>query len=34
MNKKHWVSIILNDEVSDKEIFELVNEAYNLLIKK
>ncbi len=34
MNKKHWVSIILDDKVLDKEIFELVNEAYNLLIKK
>ena len=33
MNKKHWVSIILDDKVLDKEIFELVDEAY-LLIKK
>ena len=34
MNKKHWVSIILDDKVLDKEIFELINEAYTLLIKK
>lgn len=31
MNKKNWISIILNEDVLDNEIFELVNEAYNLI---
>lgn len=31
MNKKNWISIILNEDVLDNEFFELVNEAYNLI---
>ena len=33
MNKKDWISIILNDTIDDKEIFKLIDESYNLVIK-
>lgn len=32
MNKKYWVSIILESDISDVKIFELVKESYNLVL--
>lgn len=32
MNKKHWVSIILDSDIPDREIRELVDGAYNLIV--
>lgn len=31
MNKNDWISIILNDTISDLEIISLLNESYNLI---
>ncbi len=31
MNKKYWVSIILNDTVSDSELFSLIDISYDLV---
>ena len=31
MNKKDWISILLNDTLTDNEIIELINESYNLI---
>ena len=31
MNKKDWISIILNDTIPDKRIMDLINESYNLV---
>ncbi len=33
MNKKHWITIILDDSLSDDRILELVQESYNLILK-
>jgi len=33
MNKKHWISIILNDTVKDDVIFKLIENSYNLTSK-
>ncbi len=33
MNKKHWITIILNDTISDKGIIKLVDESYFLTTK-
>ena len=34
MNKKYWISIILDDTVSDKKIMELVEESHKLIAGK
>ena len=34
MNKKYWISIILDDTIKDNTIFELINESYLYTIKK
>lgn len=34
MNKKNWISIILDDNIKDSEIIQLVNDAYMLINKK
>ena len=34
MNKTNWISIILNDTINSEDIFELINESYNLINKK
>lgn len=34
MNKKSWISIIINNTLKDKEIFELIDESYNIINKK
>ena len=34
MNKKSWISIVLNDTLTDEEIFELIDESYELISKK
>ena len=31
MNKKDWISVLLNDTLTDNEIIELINESYNLI---
>ena len=31
MNKTEWISIILNDTLSDKEIIDLIDESYNII---
>ncbi|CAM1373975.1 MmcQ/YjbR family DNA-binding protein [Tenacibaculum xiamenense] len=33
MNKKHWNTITLNDDVSDKLAFELIDHSYDLVVK-
>lgn len=33
MNKKSWISIILNDTLDDEEIFELIDESYEIIDK-
>lgn len=33
MNKKHWNTITLNNDVSDKLAFELIDHSYELIIK-
>ena len=34
MNKKNWVSVILNDTLDDKKIYDLIDASYNLVNKK
>ena len=34
MNKKHWISLLLNDTIDDEKIIELINESYNLVDRK
>jgi len=34
MNKKHWNTILFNDDASDKLIFELIDHSYSLVAKK
>ena len=31
MSKKDWISVVLNDNLSDCEIFDLIDESYNLV---
>lgn len=33
MNKKHWNTVTLNNDVSDKLAFELIDHSYELIIK-
>lgn len=30
MNKEHWISIVLSGPLTDKEIFDFINESYHL----
>ena len=30
MNKKNWITIILDDSLKDEEVFELIKESYEL----
>ncbi len=34
MNKKHWLTVYIDGSVSDKIIFQLIDDSYNLVIKK
>ncbi len=34
MNKKHWITVRLNDNLNDAEIFNLIDISYNLSTKK
>ena len=34
MNKKDWISIVLDDTVSDDNIFSLIDKSYNMVSKK
>ncbi len=33
MNKKHWNTITLNEDVPDKVVFELIDHSYQLIVK-
>ena len=33
MNKKHWNTVILNNDVSDEFAFELIDHSYDLIVK-
>ena len=33
MNKRHWNTITLDDSISDKEIFSMIDDSYNLVVK-
>jgi len=33
MNKKHWISIVLDGGVSDPEIYARIDESYRLAVK-
>lgn len=33
MNKNHWISIVLDDSISDDEIFNLIDLSYQLVLK-
>ena len=34
MNKRHWNTVILDESLSDDVIFEMIDESYNLVVKK
>ena len=34
MNKKYWITVILNESLSDNEIMELIEESHSLTVKK
>ncbi|MDO4183682.1 MAG: hypothetical protein Q4D11_00360 [Rhodospirillales bacterium] len=34
MNKKNWISILLNDTVSDDIIFQLLDESHSFTLNK
>lgn len=34
MNKTHWNTVMLNEDVDDKLIFHLVNHSYDLVVSK
>ena len=31
MNKKHWNTVLINDDVTDKHLFELIHQSYQLV---
>ena len=33
MNKKSWISIVLDDTLNSTDIFELIDESYNIIEK-
>ncbi len=33
MNKKHWNTLLFNEDVSDKLLFELIDHSYELVVK-
>ncbi|MEJ2055240.1 MAG: MmcQ/YjbR family DNA-binding protein, partial [Calditrichaceae bacterium] len=33
MNKKHWNTIELNSDVPDEEIFNMIDDSYDLVVK-
>ena len=34
MNKKHWNTVIANRHLSNKQLLQMVDDSYNLIIKK
>lgn len=34
MNKKHWITISLTDEISDDMLIDLVNKSYEIVVSK
>jgi len=34
MNKKHWNTVIANGHLSNKQLLQMVDDSYNLIIKK
>lgn len=33
MNKKHWNTVVVNDDLSDKEVLKLIDHSYELVVK-
>jgi predicted DNA-binding protein (MmcQ/YjbR family) len=33
MNKKHWNTVILNGQISTKQILEMIDDSYSLVIQ-
>ena len=33
MNKKHWNTVIVNEDLSDKEVLKLIDHSYELVVK-
>ena len=33
MNKNHWNSVYLNEDVQDEMIYQLIDDSYNLIVK-
>lgn len=34
MNKKHWNTVLVNEELNDKQILELTKDSYDLVVAK
>ena len=34
MNKRYWISVALDDTLSDEEVLELIEKSWNLISKK
>jgi len=34
MNKRYWISVALDDTLSDEEVLELIEKSWNLTSKK
>ena len=34
MNKKYWITVILDESLSDNEIMELIKESHSFTVKK
>ena len=34
MNKKHWNTVVANGHLSNKQLLQMVDDSYNLIIKK
>ncbi|PCJ19623.1 MAG: hypothetical protein COB02_07345 [Candidatus Cloacimonadota bacterium] len=34
MNKKHWITIIICDEISKETVLELIDDSYDLIVSK
>ncbi|MFH2219705.1 MAG: MmcQ/YjbR family DNA-binding protein [Pseudomonadota bacterium] len=34
MNKKHWNTVVLDGSIPDEEIFTMIDDSYDLVVKK
>jgi predicted DNA-binding protein (MmcQ/YjbR family) len=34
VHAKHWITIHVNQEISDREVFEYIDECYDLIVSK